>query len=443
MTRHTLTLTRAVRLSCAIAAVAVPAHLRAQTSAAHDTIYLDELQHAAERTDLRDAQLSLISRQSQLRQRSIRSERMPTVNATATAQYLSDVPNVGAAIPSAHIPGTPNDQYDSYVSVRQPLLDPTRRQRVLVEQATAQDAEARVHAALFQQRAAVSDAFFGVVLRTAQLQSLDVAIADLEERRKVASTRVTAGAALPSEQLLLQAELERRRQSRDELLVDRDAARDVLAALIHRELPAGATYVVRAPVRGAVYAATVADTLHARPEFRQYATAQALLDARREAIAAQDMPRVSLFGRSGYGRPGLNPLGRSFNTYWTAGLQVEWSAWNWGRTRRELDAQALQQDIVRNDEAAFSDGLRRAAITARAQVRSLEQTLIADDSIIALRERILRETRLRFDEGEVNAADYVARLSEQLSVTLDRDTHRVRLDEARARYLTTLGLEVR
>jgi outer membrane protein TolC len=68
---------------------------------------------------------------------------------------------------------------------------------------------------------------------------------------------------------------------------------------------------------------------------------------------------------------------------------------------------------------------------------------MADDSIVVLRERILRETRLRYDEGEANAADYIARLTEHLTAQLDRDARRVRLDEARARYLTTLGLEVR
>ena len=124
-------------------------------------------------------------------------------------------------------------------------------------------------------------------------------------------------------------------------------------------------------------------------------------------------------------------------------MQFEWSAWNWGRTRRDAEAQTLQRDIVASDEAAFRDNLRRAAIAERARYTALERTLQFDDSIVVMRERILRETRLRHDEGEVSSADYVSRLSEHLSAQLDRDTHRVRLAESRARYLTTLGLEVR
>jgi hypothetical protein len=51
--------------------------------------------------------------------------------------------------------------------------------------------------------------------------------------------------------------------------------------------------------------------------------------------------------------------------------------------------------------------------------------------------------RLRFDEGEVTSADYVARLADATAAQLDRDTRRIRLSEARARYLTTIGREVR
>ena len=180
-----------------------------------------------------------------------------------------------------------------------------------------------------------------------------------------------------------------------------------------------------------------------QPEFAQFERTRALLDARRAATTAQDLPRLSAFGRSGYGRPGLNPLGRSFDTYWSAGLQLEWTPWNWGRTHRDLEVLTLQEAVVRSDEAAFQDGIARAGITERARLQALASSLVTDDSIVSLRDRILRETRLRYDEGEVNAADYIARLSEHLSAQLDRDLRRVRLDEARARYLTMLGLEVR
>jgi outer membrane protein TolC len=426
------------RLLCAGALLCLAATpLAAQR---RDTVYLDALQQAAERADRRAAQIELLSSQSALRLQTIRNERLPSLNGAASAQYLSDVASVGAALPATlHIPTPHNDQYDASITARQPLLDPTRAKRVAVEAAQTAESAARVRSALWQQRQQVNDAFFALQLYDVQQRTIGAAISDLTSRRAAAQLRVDAGTALPSETLLLDAELARRRQSLSDIAAQRSAVRDVLASLTGADIPDGATLVVR----GETAATPTLDVDRARPEYLQFDRTRDVIAARTSALAAQDLPRLSVFGRTGYGRPGLNALGQSFDTYWNAGVQLEWSPFNWGRTRRDMEAQRLQADIVRSDEAAFTESVRRNVISQRGQIAALEQSLAMDDSIVSLRERILREARLRHDEGELTSADYIARQTEQLSAQLDRDARRVRLSEARARLLTTLGHEVR
>src|SRR5690606_20899865 len=121
-----------------------------------------------------------------------------------------------------------------------------------------------------------------------------------------------------------------------------------------------------------------------RPEFDQFARGRALIAERRSAAAAQDAPRVTAFGRSGYGRPGLNPLARELDTYWMAGVQVEWAPWNWGTTRREQEVQAVQSQILASEEVAFTESLQRAVIRDLTTIDQLERSLRDDDEIIAL-----------------------------------------------------------
>jgi outer membrane protein TolC len=147
-------------------------------------------------------------------------------------------------------------------------------------------------------------------------------------------------------------------------------------------------------------------------------------------------------GRAGLGRPGLNPLGDEFGGYWLAGLQLDWSPWDWGRAGRERQALAIQQEIVATEEAAFTQAIRRGAVRDLATVDRLERALEADDAIIALRDGVLRETRLRFGEGVVTSAEFVDRETEALAARLARATHRVELAQARARFLTLVGVEV-
>jgi outer membrane protein TolC len=431
-------------LPVAVLLLAAGLPLAAQSAATRDTVHLDVLQRAAESTDRRAPQLELLAEQSRLRLRSIGVERLPAFSLTGLGQYLSDVPSVGALVPGGTPPPVqPNDQWDANLGVRQRLYDPARAPRRAVEEATLAESRARVRSALYQQRQLVSEAFFAALLLDAQRETLEAGITDLEAQRRVAGERVAGGAGLPSETALLDAELLRRRQSLRSLEADRDAAREVLATLGGRAIPADAVLALP-DAAGAVAEARVAlDTLRGRPEFEQFARGRALIAERRAAAAAQDAPRVTAFGRTGYGRPGLNPLARDLDTYWMAGVQVEWSPFNWGATRREQEVQAVQARILASEEAAFAENLRRAVIRDLATVDQLERALRDDDEIIALHERVLRETRLRYGEGVITSAEYVDRETDVLTAQLARATRRVRLAEARARFLTTIGREVR
>lgn len=419
--------------------------LPAQAPAARlDTLRLDSLQRAAERTDRRAAQLELLAEQASLRLRSIGAERLPTLSLLGQAQYLSDVPAFGATAPGAPSPPVqPKDQYDASLSVRQRLYDPARAPRRAVEQAQLAESQARVRSALWQQRQLVNESFFAALLLDAQRATLEAGITDLQAQRRVAGERVASGAALPSETALLDAELLRRRQTREALDADRSAARAVLAMLTSQPVADDAVLVLPDAAASVATSRAALDGARERPEYAQFERGRALLAERRTVAAAQDQPRLSAFGRTGYGRPGLNPLARDFDTYWMAGLQVEWSPWNWGTTRRDQEVQAVQAQILSSEEAAFTEQLRRAAVRDLATVDQLERALGSDSAIIALHESVLRETRLRFGEGVVTSAEYVDRETDVLTARLAQATRRVRLAEARARFLTTIGREVR
>jgi outer membrane protein TolC len=179
-----------------------------------------------------------------------------------------------------------------------------------------------------------------------------------------------------------------------------------------------------------------------RPEYAGFARTRETLDRRGDEIGRRNRPRLSAVGRAGAGRPGLNPLSDDFKGYWLAGVQLEWSPWDWGRAGLEREALSIQQEIVATEEAAFTEGVRRIVVRDLASIDRLEKALEADGAIIALREKVLDETRLRFAEGVVTSAEFVDRETDLLAARLARATHRVELAQARARFLTLIGLEV-
>lgn len=417
--------------------LALPMSALSAQSRTADSLRLAPLLAAVERTDRRAAQLAIIAQQSELRVRSLGAERLPTVSALATGQYVSDVPSIGG------VPMVPFQQYDAYLTVRQRLFDPTRAPRLAAEQAQFDESDARVRSALWQQRQAVSDAFFGALALDAERATLGAALADLEAQQQLSARRAAAGAALSSEPALFEAEILRRRQAMDALDSDRRATLAILASLTGTLIDDATPIAVPDLALRVAAARAALDSLHSRPEYAQFAAARSALIERGQSLKRQDLPRLSAFGRTGYGRPGINPLARDFQAYWIAGLQLEWAAFNWGTTARDQEIQTLQSQLVERDEEAFTAQLQRAATRDLATIDRLERTLASDDAIIALHARILTETQRRHTEGAVTAAEYVDRETDLLTARVSRDLHRVRLAEARARFLTTLGQEIR
>lgn len=409
-----------------------------------DTLRLGALQDSAVMRDPRGRELALLMEQSRLRQQNLTAEQRPTLTVEGQAQYQSAVAKIPFSLPGGISPPTPpHDTYDAHVAAGQKLYDPTIGARRAVEDAQLAESEARLKAELYPLRQNVNDAFFAALQAQSQIAELEHTITDLQAQQRVAAARVREGTALPSEEKALRAEILRRRQSVAEAAANRRAALAILTDLTGKSYDSttllGATDL-------AVEVARARDSLpvlRTRPEYEQFSRSRALLEQQERARKAQDLPKVSAFGRAGYGRPGLNPLSTKFDNYWLTGIQFQWAPWTWGTGRRDRQILELQRQIVTAEEEQFTNTLRRGVEQDLANIDRLESAIREDDEIVALRESILTETRARFNEGVVTSADYVDRQTDVLSARTSRALHRVELAQARTRFLNTLGIEVR
>ena len=407
-----------------------------------DSLRLDELQVAAERHDPRAQQLGIRESQSALRLRTIAAERLPTVTGSALAQHQSVVTEFPAATGQMG-PSLPHDTYDAYVAVSDPLLDLTRSARTAAERAQLGRARADVAASLYAVRQQVNTSFFTAAALSARHDAVAATIADLESQAKVVDSRVRNGTALRSELSALRAEVLRRRQDDAQLLADRDAAIRVLADLTGVALSPDSPIALPALERLVAESRARRDSVAARPELERFERMRDVLARQGDVVGAGTKPRVSAFVRGGVGRPGLNMLSRRAEPYWIGGVQVQWNPLDWGRTTREREVLELERDAVSADADAFRDALRRQTVSDVAALDRLAQVLSTDDEIVALREQIVREASSRFRESAITVAEYVDRQTELLTARINRDLHRVELAQARATYLTTLGLQVR
>jgi outer membrane protein TolC len=414
----------------------------ATKAVAQDSLRLGALHQQALSSDPRQRQFALLDRQANLRLHNLAAEWLPSISAEASVQHQSTVfeppPGTGLSFP------TPSkDMYDSRLAVQQAIWKPSIGPRRAAERAQLAESQAHVRSTLFGLREEVNDAFFAAALLEQRIAITANTITDLERRLREASERVRAGAALPSDTAAIQATLFQRRQDQVELGGSRRAALARLAQLTGLVIAERDLIVLPdlagdvATVRGGIA------SLRARPEYDVFARTRDRLSREEHVTAAALWPEVSAFARVGYGRPGLNPLNNRFDTYTVAGVQLSWAPWTWGSNGRERQVLALQREVVAADEAAFASSLSRSIQEDLATLDRLDTTLAMDDQIILLRERVELEARPRFQEGVITASAYLDLSTDVLEARLAQATHRVQLAQARARFLTTLGLEIR
>jgi len=426
--------------ACTVTSLAATS-LFAQGPAPGDTLRLGALQTQAITADPRTRQLQLQAAATDLRLANLGVERLPTFNGFGQLQYQSAVTSIAVPIPGIQIPTPPHYTYDAHVDIRQSVLDMSRRPRTALERAQLVEAQSQIRVALFPLRQEVNDAFFSALLLQERQTQVDAAIVDLTARLAETTTRFRQGAALPGDTALIAVTILQRQQESVQLRNDRAAAVARLSDITKRQLPDTARLALPdlAPVVGG--AARTIDERQ-RPEFAQFEATRARLSAQSAVQAAQERPRLSMYARVGYSLPGLDVLNTTAQSYWIASAQLQWSPFTWGSVRREREALDLQRDITAASEAAFANSLSRAGRPLLATMARLDTTLALDDRIVALREQIEREAAIRLREAAITAAEFVDRSSDLTAARLLRVQHRVELAQARANYLTLIGVDV-
>ena len=444
MTISPMSLLRTTIVLAVLPAIATAQSARQDTVDSGRSVDLGTLQQAAVDTDPRMRQLQLLVAQSELRLRNISAQRLPAMAVDGQVQYQSDVAHLVPPPPGiGTLFSPPKDTYDAGIRVEQRLRDATVSAQEALERAQLAESQARVRSALFTLRQQVNDAFFLAASLQARAGALAATIADLTTRLDEATARVREGTALPADAAAIEATLLQRQQDLDELQASRRAALDRLSTLTGQSIAEADTLQLPALAAAVAGARRSPAAVRARPEFDQFDRTRDRLSRQQELTDAQEQPRLSAYGRVGYGQPGLNFVRDAFQTYGLAGIRLQWNAWTWGAGGREREALRLQQQIVEADEAAFAKQLVTSTHTDQAAIDRLERALATDERIVALREQVERTTLLRLQEGVITASEYLDRNTELLQARFARAGHEVELAHASARLLTTLGLEVR
>jgi outer membrane protein TolC len=374
----------------------------------------------------------------------------PSVSLEGQGVFQSAVPEIPIRLPDAAVPSIPRDQYRAALNVAQVLYDGgagevSRRLASVSVRTTGGEVDVALH----ELREHINDAYFGALVQEAAYSTLEILHEEILARRRALRAQVGEGTAAEGAVDVLEVELLSIEQQMISARQARLAALEALGVLTGRPTSEETALVVpdvdvdRARELAELLeleAGTTAPSAAARPRYRLFEAHRERLALEREMLGRKRRPTLAAFATAAYGRPaGLDIFETDLSPFYSFGMRMSWSVWDWKISEREQEALSLRAAEVDAQEDAFSQTIRAAGRRELQEIGRLGAVIAQDRRIVELRERIAERAGRRFENGVISATEFLLQRHAAHRAALQWERHDIERRHAIVRYLTIFG----
>ena len=379
---------------------------------------------------------------SQIKDENLSKGWLPTLDANASANYVSDVVDFSKAMSS--IPGIssiltpmPHDQYKVTLDINQVIYDGGAiKSGRAMEKAELNYNEKQTETDLYKLRGQINTYYFNVMLLNRQKELLTNYLNLIQKRISTMQSALDNGVILKSDVDVLTSEKIRLEQQ-----------------ITENELRKAALLKILSDLTGTVIGNTTEFTLPEqpgeltgeliRPELQLFDLRKDQLNAGLQFAQSKRMPKAFGFATLGYGSPpGQDFFTDHFDTYYIVGAGIKWNIFDWNKVKNEKRVIALQQGILDNRKKDLEDVLTRQLDSKSAEISSLRALTETDSQLISLRKRITESAESQYENGTITATEYLNEMNSQHQAEINYEIHKISLAMARIEYLNISGTEI-
>jgi outer membrane protein TolC len=386
----------------------------------------------------------LISDISSLKSKNIGANYLPGIDLNVSYLYNSDVVDLSnmlgalsSMIPAGALPEIPHDQYRATIDVNQLIWDGgvTRNARQ-TEQIALELNLQQNEADIYKLRDQVNNYYFTILLNDKQTEITKVLLSEIDSRISSAQSAVNNGVLLKINLDVLTAEKIKAEQSLTDLILRRKALLSVLSSLTGCGDLNNAILALPQPVMAY-------DTNIVNPDMKLFDLRNRQLEAGKELLRSQRMPRAFGFATIGYGNPpGGNMLSDKADSYYSLGVGLKWNIFDWNKNSNERKVLTLQQRVTEARRSATDEGLQRVLKIKRSEIELLLQAEITDTKLIEIRTGITVSAASQLENGTITATEYLTELNAEKQARITAEMHRINLARTRVEYLIITGKEI-
>lgn len=378
-------------------------------------------------------QKKLLTTQNELDLEVIRTGKLPKIDFQAQATYQSDVIELPFSTPESTITLPNKDQYQATVSLNQLIYDGGLINASLAEKSVSLKIQQKqVEVNLYQLKKQVNQFYFSILLLQEKRELLIAKKNQLETTLNEVKAGIKFGVLLPNSNSVLEAELLKIDQQLVEVDLNKTSLMTTLSMLIG--IPVSPNITLENPEIN-----TKLNSEFKRPELELFQLQKEKIEASEQLIDKKNSPKLSGFATAGYGNPGLNMLDNSFQTYYIAGIKLNWNVFDWNSTKKQRLSLQVNKEIIDSEQEVFELNTGMELTQQQSEINKISTFIASDEEIIALRKKILETSGSQLKNGVITSSAYVTELTNLFEAENNLSTHRIQLQFAKANYNTTKG----
>ena len=376
-------------------------------------------------------QSKLLEAQNKLDAEVIATSKLPQLSLDAQATYQSDVIEFPLAM--SGIEQLNKDQYRATVSVNQLIYNGGSTEASLdLKSAQLKTKQKQVEVSLYQLKQQINQLYFSVLLAQESQLLLKAKKVQLEAKLKEVQSGIKYGVILPTSDKVLEAELLKINQQFNALESNKATLIETLSSLISQPIDASITFqkpLIETQLR----------TELARPELELFQFKKDEIENYETLLSKQNAPKLLGFATGGYGNPGLNMLDNSFQTFYTVGVKVNWTVFDWNANKKQRASLAINKDFIENETEIFKLNTNIALNQQQKEIDKIESFITSDLEIINLRKDVLKSADSQLKNGVITSSAYITELTNLYEDENTLIKHNIQLQLAKANYNVIKG----
>jgi outer membrane protein TolC len=358
---------------------------------------------------------------------------LPQINIAGQATYQSEVTEFNFPIPGVTGFTQKPDQYSIGVELKENLIDyGAVKTQKKIERASSEIQAQQVDVEYIKLKERINQLYGNVCLQQENKKIMYLRITELDAKRKKMQSAVANGAALQSNFLVLESEYLSTQQKIEEINSNLSAWYKTLTIFTNKTLDSNTVFATAKKD-------IVIEANNIRPEYRLYELQSASLKLKESMISKNNLPKVFLFGRGYYGRPGYNFLNNEFRPYGIVGAGLAWNISAYYTSSKETKNIRLNNDIISNQKKLFDLNIQATLVQQQEEILRLERMISTDAKIVEAKTAIRKSSSSQLDNGVTTSSDFIVDLNAENQSQFNLKLHEIQLMMAKQNYNTTLG----